>query len=129
MLARIAVNENSGDISHVEAGNALPDWAEMETPGRDEILQALQFIDSPAAPKPEMQAERFDASFDAMAELLQLADPEIDPGDDPETWYLPPPGIHTTGTQLRRRLVTPESIAELAESRRPSLLQRLLGRG
>ncbi|SFG41578.1 hypothetical protein SAMN05518801_12410 [Novosphingobium sp. CF614] len=35
---------------------------------------------------------------------------------------------HATGTQLRHRLVTPESIAELAATTRPSLLQRLLRR-
>ncbi|WP_067732840.1 hypothetical protein [Novosphingobium naphthalenivorans] len=35
---------------------------------------------------------------------------------------------HTTGAQLRRRLVTQESIAELAATEKPSLLQRLLRR-
>ncbi|TYC92735.1 hypothetical protein [Novosphingobium sp. BW1] len=50
------------------------------------------------------------------------------PGDDPEAWHLPPPGIHTTGTQLRRKLVTEESISELAESARPGLLARLFRR-
>jgi len=64
----------------------------------------------------------------ALLELIQLADPEADPGEDGEAWHLPPPGIHTTGSQLRRRLVTPESIAELAAHRKPSLLQRILRR-
>ena len=68
-------------------------------------------------------------SCEAMDELRQLTDPDHEPGDDPEAWHLPPPGIHTTGTQLRRRLVTPESIAELQEVPRPTLLQRLLRRG
>lgn len=64
----------------------------------------------------------------AMSDLRELADPEADPGADPEGLHLPPPGLHTTGSQLRHRLVTPESIAELAAIAKPSLLQRLLGR-
>lgn len=64
----------------------------------------------------------------ALLELSQLADPEADSGDDAEAWHLPPPGIHTTGSQLRRRLVTPESIAELTAHKKPSLIQRLLRR-
>ncbi|MCJ2176983.1 hypothetical protein [Novosphingobium album (ex Hu et al. 2023)] len=35
---------------------------------------------------------------------------------------------HTTGRQLRHRLVTPESIAQLEANEKPSLLQRLLRR-
>ncbi|MCJ2181292.1 hypothetical protein MTR62_01005 [Novosphingobium sp. 1949] len=58
--------------------------------------------------------------------IASASDP--DPGDDPEGWHLPPPGIHTTGTQLRRRLVTEESIAELEETGRTSLLSRLFRR-
>ena len=38
------------------------------------------------------------------------------------------PSGHASGTQLRHRFVTPETIAELAASERPSLLQRLLRR-
>jgi hypothetical protein len=50
--------------------------------------------------------------------------------DDAETLlYMPPPGIHVTGKQLRARFVTAESIAETAmESRKASLIDRLLGR-
>jgi hypothetical protein len=75
-------------------------------------------IAAPAAPE---------AHSNAMLELRQLAEPDA-PGDDAEAWHLPPPGIHTTGTQLRHRLVTPESIAELESHRKPSLVQRLLRR-
>ncbi|WP_232493925.1 hypothetical protein [Novosphingobium kaempferiae] len=64
----------------------------------------------------------------AMLDLQELADPEADPGHDPEGLHLPPPGLHTTGTTLRRRLVTPESIAELQASEKPSLIQRILRR-
>nr|WP_314464388.1 hypothetical protein [uncultured Novosphingobium sp.] len=53
------------------------------------------------------------------------------PGDNseawPEAWHLPPPGLHVTGTQLRRRLVTQESIAELDAETSPSLLNRVFG--
>jgi hypothetical protein len=45
-----------------------------------------------------------------------------------EAWHLPPPGLHTTGTQLRRRLVTPESIAELENEIAPNPLASLLNR-
>jgi hypothetical protein len=68
------------------------------------------------------------AHADALLELRQLADPEADPGDDAEAWHLPPPGIHTTGSQLRRRLVTPESIAALAAHEKPSLMRGLIHR-
>jgi hypothetical protein len=37
-------------------------------------------------------------------------------------------GSHTSGKQLRRRLVTQESIDELAAVEKPSLLQRIFGR-
>lgn len=80
-----------------------------------------QWADAPVAAVPEPLGE-----FGAMLELRQLAEPEADPDDDAEAWHLPPPGIHTTGTQLRQRLVTAESIAELATYQKPSLLQRLL---
>lgn len=49
-------------------------------------------------------------------------------GDDPEAWHLPPPGIHTTGTQLRRRLVTQADIDELEAERPKGLFQRLFSR-
>lgn len=50
------------------------------------------------------------------------------PGSDetlPETLSI---ADHATGTQLRRRFVTSESIAELAETERPSLVNRLFRR-
>jgi len=84
-----------------------------------------QWADAPIAAPAIPAAEE---EFGAMLELRQLAEPEADPGDDAEAWHLPPPGIHTTGTQLRRRLVTAESIAELDARRKPSLVQRLLRR-
>jgi hypothetical protein len=44
--------------------------------------------------------------------------------------HLPPPDIHLTGTQLRKRLITPEVLAAIeAEPPRRSLLQKLLRRG
>jgi hypothetical protein len=81
-------------------------------------------------PEPELAPEPVpvEPPFPAMLELRQLADPEADSGDDPEAWHLPPPGIHPTGSELRRRLVTAESIAELDAHRKPSLLGRIFGR-
>lgn len=38
------------------------------------------------------------------------------------------PAGHTTGKQLRQRLITPESIAELHAAEKPTLVQRLLRR-
>lgn len=66
--------------------------------------------------------------FPAMLDLGELTDPDVDHGEDPEGLHLPPPGLHATGSQLRRRLVTPESIAELQASEKPSLIQRILRR-
>lgn len=87
-----------------------------------------QWADAPPAVPDATPAPVAGDKFGAMLELRQLAEPEADPGDDAEAWHLPPPGIHTTGSQLRRRLVTPESIAELAGEQKPSLLQRLMRR-
>ncbi|PNU04568.1 hypothetical protein [Novosphingobium guangzhouense] len=64
----------------------------------------------------------------ALQDLRDLTQPEADPGYEPEGLYLPLPYGHTTGSQLRRRFVTAQSIAELAHVKKPSLWQRLLGR-
>lgn len=62
------------------------------------------------------------------AQISEVAEDAARAGDEgPEAWHLPPPGLHTTGTQLRRRLVTQESIAELAAETTPSLLNRVFG--
>ncbi|WP_260921677.1 hypothetical protein [Novosphingobium sp. 9] len=51
---------------------------------------------------------------------------------DEFAWHLPLPGSHVTGSQLRRRLITPEQVAEALEPDRPKgltgLLQRIFGR-
>lgn len=47
--------------------------------------------------------------------------------EDEEALHMPPPGIHVTGTQLRRRFVDRETIA-IEEERAPSLLGGLLER-
>lgn len=60
------------------------------------------------------------------------AGPEEAGGDEtgadqgPQALHLPPPGIHVTGSQLRHRLITAESIAELETASTPSLLGRIL---
>lgn len=90
-----------------------------------------EWADAPvAAPAVSLPAPSLPATepFAAMADLRQLAEPERENGGDRDTWPLPPINIHPTGSQLRRRLVTPESIAELTVATRPSLMQRLLGR-
>lgn len=98
--------------------------------GSDDCLLGLQFSDereplTQPAPEPEPEVAE---DLGTALELNQLADDEPDPGDDPEAWHLPPPDIHVTGTQLRRRFVTAESIAEFEAMKKPSLLQRLLRR-
>lgn len=127
-----ALNDGSDGIAdggfEAFAMPGLSPTVDAETAARAhaEILLALQIVEEPvraAPPPPPPVVETVDARVD----LLKPADTEPDPGDDPAAWHLPPAGIHTTGTQLRRRLVTPESIAAL-ETARPTLLQRLLGR-
>lgn len=49
------------------------------------------------------------------------------PAEEEEALHLPPPGIHVTGTQLRRRFVDRETIV-IEEERRPGLLERLFRR-
>jgi hypothetical protein len=63
-----------------------------------------------------------------LAELRELAQPNADPGQEPEAWSPPEPDPFPTGTQLRRRLITQESIAELETSGKQSLLKRLFRR-
>lgn len=96
-----------------------------------DILSALRFVEqppaSPAPPSPLPADVPYETPA-AVLELRQIADPAYVAGDDPEAWHLPPPGLHTTGSALRRRLVTSESIAELAAMPRPGLIQRLFGR-
>jgi len=82
---------------------AFPQWADAPIP---------------AAAEPEQPSA-------AVLELRRLAEPEAPSDGEAEAWHLPPPGIHTTGSQLRRRLVTAESIAALSAHEKPSLLQRI----
>jgi hypothetical protein len=95
----------------------------------DAPVSAPRLVPEILEPEPELAPEPASAQppFPAMLELRQLAEPEADSGDDPEAWHLPPPGIHPTGSALRRRLVTAESIAELDAHRKPSLLGRIFG--
>lgn len=66
--------------------------------------------------------------YRGLTELRELTQPDADPGQEPEGWSLPPQDDHISGTQLRRRIVTDQSIAELEAARKPSLLQRIFGR-
>lgn len=117
MLANGTLGESYDDSTWIDPYLSTPDTLPEAAPEIGQLAAPL-----PVEPEPPLDHR------EALLELCQLVDPGFDPGDDPEAWHLPPPGIHTTGTQLRRRLVTPESIAELAETRRPGLLGRLLGR-
>lgn len=66
--------------------------------------------------------------YTGLQDLQDLAEPDADPGQEPEAWNPPEPAAHITGTQLRKRIVTPESIAELEAAHKPSLLQRIFRR-
>ncbi len=61
-------------------------------------------------------------------QISEAAGEEARAEEGPQAWHLPPPGIHVTGSQLRHRLITAESIAELQAGPAPSLLGRILGR-
>ncbi|HKT85191.1 MAG TPA: hypothetical protein VJQ77_03780 [Novosphingobium sp.] len=63
-----------------------------------------------------------------LAGSRELAEPDADLRQEQEGWTPPPEESHISGTQLRRRVVTEQSIGELEAARKPSLLQRLLGR-
>lgn len=67
--------------------------------------------------------------FDAPgpAERRDPAQPDADPDQEPQGWS-PPEESHVSGTELRRRIVTEQSIAELEATRKPGLLQRIFGR-
>lgn len=80
--------------------------------------------------EPEAELESEPEPRESLAELFSAPATEtaLDPSNDPDTWHLPPPDIHTTGSQLRRKFVTEESIDELTLASRPGLLARLLRR-
>lgn len=82
----------------------------------------------PTWSEPEDVYEESPADHPGLIELRELTEPDADPGQEPEAWHLPPQPDHVTGTELRRRFVTEESIAELEAARKPSLLQRLFRR-
>ena len=64
------------------------------------------------------------------AQGAALPGSQDDGGLEDYAGHLPPPDIHLTGTQLRKRLITPEVLAAIeAEPPRRSLLQKLLRRG
>ncbi|WP_395327020.1 hypothetical protein WBP06_09775 [Novosphingobium sp. BL-8H] len=84
-------------------------------------------------PEPEEseEAETPGGQDYAPLDALHLHPQAVAAGDEPpadeEALHLPPPGIHVTGTQLRRRFVDRETIA-IEEERRPGLLERLFRR-
>ncbi|GGB94505.1 hypothetical protein GCM10011494_11210 [Novosphingobium endophyticum] len=82
----------------------------------------------PGHSEPETDSSESALNHPRLDELRELAEPDADPGQEPQAWELPPPPDHITGTQLRRRIVTEESIAALEATKRPSLLQRLFRR-
>lgn len=66
------------------------------------------------------------ANDDGSTPAGEATAPTEAPYDPYDGLHLPPPGLHTTGTQLRRRIVTADSIALLTATAGPSLLQRVL---
>ncbi|MBT0668093.1 hypothetical protein HT136_06895 [Novosphingobium profundi] len=120
------------------AGLSAPVMAAGEVPAarseRPAMSHAPEIEDATAAS--EAQADfATDASgattdhTETVSALLAPQDEEHEHREDEsKAWHLPPPGIHTTGTQLRRRFVTEESIAELQEMRPKGLFARLFRR-
>lgn len=98
--------------------------ARVQAPAGDEFLLSLKFADEPEPV--EVIETPVDDGMEALLGPQQPVAAGPEPGDDPEAWHLPPPGLHVTGTQLRKKLVTQESIEELRGPKRPSLLQRIL---
>ncbi|KMS60308.1 hypothetical protein V474_01075 [Novosphingobium barchaimii LL02] len=97
----------------------LPQTA-LSQGGSLELPAFPQWADAPISAPAEPQQPSA-----GVLELRRLAEPEAPSDGEVEAWHLPPPGIHTTGSQLRRRLVTAESIAALSAHEKPSLLQRI----
>lgn len=66
---------------------------------------------------------------DAVYELSHETHSAVDTTDRGYRPSADPLGMHVTGTQLRRRLITPEAIAAIHEEEpKKSLVQGLLGR-
>jgi hypothetical protein len=51
-----------------------------------------------------------------------------DSAGDAQMSYSPQSQDHTSGSQLRRRLVTPESLADFAQNDKPGFFRRMFGR-
>lgn len=67
-------------------------------------------------------ADREDAVYDLAEEPQYAHDHGYQPSPDPVN-------MHVTGTQLRRRLITPETVAAIHEEQpKQSLVQGILGR-
>ncbi|TCM21636.1 hypothetical protein EDF56_101304 [Novosphingobium sp. PhB165] len=113
------VGDTDWDVEQPEAETSGASLHELETP---------EFEHSEFEPSVEaVPAQEQDyAPLDMVRFPAQTA--PIENGvEDEEALHLPPPGIHVTGTQLRRRFVDRETIA-IEEERRPGLLERLFRR-
>jgi len=88
----------------------------------DDMLAELE-PEAEAQPEPEPEPEP-----EPVEDIPGWDQPMEDGWDEDVAWHLPPPGIHVTGKQLRRRFVTPESIAETTPVEKTGLLARIFKR-
>lgn len=101
--------------------------ARAETSASDDFFLSLSLVpEMPPEAIAEVQSEPQQEEAEKIEDLFLLE--EDDGWDDDIAWHLPPPGIHVTGKQLRKRFVTPESIAETTPAEKTSLFDRLFRR-
>lgn len=105
----------------------FPDAPYADAVGWEDEVDPLDAAETLPENEPEQDLDTQDyAPLNTVHLPPQPAPVEGDIGSE-EALHLPPPGIHVTGTQLRRRFVDRETIV-IEEERKPGLLERLFRR-
>ncbi|WP_395394359.1 hypothetical protein WBP07_03800 [Novosphingobium sp. BL-8A] len=116
-------DEDEGDDAPAPTYIQFPDAPYADAGGWEDEVEAIEAAETPFENEPEQDLDPQDyAPLNAVHSPPQPA-----PVEEEEALHLPPPGIHVTGTQLRRRFVDRETIV-IEEERRPGLLERLFRR-
>jgi len=110
----------------VGSNESYPFFDAPVIPATEALICETPVVDGTETPRAFASPESAE-DYRGVTELRELTHPDADPGQEAEAWS-PPQESHLSGTQLRKRIVTDQSIAELENTRKPSLLQRILGR-
>lgn len=142
LSAALAADLSAEASERVYAAIAVPPTPRLEIPPPFDVAE---FVELENEVPFQISATQFETRLESFAPPAALAEPEIadyaplgsasrvgtvkdEAVEDDEALHLPPPGIHITGTQLRRRFINRAAVLEAEETRKPGLLDRLLRR-